>query len=132
MISTKAVIYVFLITSFFETRMRRRTKKRKKKEKKKKKKRKGSWLNSSHIIVKGHERVFTLREVQKRTCRGLNSLPSQPKRFLTGHGHCHKARFNFRSIACHLASKSKSIFMIPNVQDGKTSHTARSWTSFRF
>lgn len=69
---------------------------------------------------------------RKRTHKELNSLASQPKWFLVGGGHCHKAGFHFRSIACHLAPKSKSIFIISNLQWGKTTRMARSWLSFHF
>lgn len=46
----------------------------------------------------------------------------QSKWFLAGDGLCHKTGFYFRSIACHLAPKSKSIFIISNLQQGKATH----------
>lgn len=54
----------------------------------------------------------------------------QSKWFLAGDGLCHKTGFSFGSIACHLAPKSKSIFIISNLQQGKATHMLGvGWTS---
>lgn len=107
MISPKVIIYVFLIIMSFKQEWGSGKKTSIKPAKM------ITHQNNSHIAVKECECIFALKKLQK--CL-LDEKDSQKAGlwFPVGESYCPKAGFNFQSIECPLAPKSKSVFIIPN------------------